>query len=162
MDIAAFINGIRPTERISVAEWADRHRYLAIGSSSMPGRYQTARTPYMRKIMECMSAHLPYKKIVLMKGAQVGATEAASNFIGYAMHVAPAPIMMVQPTEDMVKKISRGRIDTLYLVPFFLLFIVKKTFSYTILQTPHPSHRPCLHRQNLRSGSCCHYGGTAR
>ncbi len=113
MDIAAFINGIRPTERISVAEWADRHRYLAIGSSSMPGRYQTARTPYMRKIMECMSAHLPYKKIVLMKGAQVGATEAASNFIGYAMHVAPAPIMMVQPTEDMVKKISRGRIDTL-------------------------------------------------
>jgi phage terminase large subunit GpA-like protein len=63
--------------------------------------------------MNCLSAHEPYRKVVFMKGAQVGATEAGSNFIGYVMHISPAPIMMVQPTEEMVKKISKGRIDTL-------------------------------------------------
>jgi phage terminase large subunit GpA-like protein len=63
--------------------------------------------------MDCLSAHEPYKKVVIMKGAQVGMTEVGANLIGYVMHIAPAPIMMVQPTEEMVKKLSKGRIDTL-------------------------------------------------
>ena len=112
-DIQGLLDGIRPIPRITVSEWADEYRYLSSISSAEPGKYRTDRTPYMRKIMDCLSANESYKKIVFMKGAQVGATEAGSNFIGYVMHIAPAPIMMVQPTEDMVKKLSKGRIDPL-------------------------------------------------
>lgn len=63
--------------------------------------------------MDCLSVHESYNKVVFIKGAQIGGTEAGSNFIGYAMHIAPAPIMFVQPTEEMVKRLSKGRIDPL-------------------------------------------------
>lgn len=112
-NIQSFFKGLRPIARITVAEWADQYRYLSPISSAEPGRYRTSRTPYLRKIMDCLSAHEPYKRVVFMKGAQVGATESGSNFIGYAMHIAPAPIMFVQPTEEMVKRLSKGRIDPL-------------------------------------------------
>lgn len=111
--IGRFFEGLRPVPRISVAEWADRYRYLSPVSSAEPGRYRTDRTPYLRRIMECLSVHEPYKKIVFMKGAQVGATESGTNFIGYVMHISPAPAMFVQPTEEMVKRLSQGRIDPL-------------------------------------------------
>jgi phage terminase large subunit GpA-like protein len=112
-EIQGLLDGLRPVPRLTVSQWADMYRYLSTIASAMPGKYSTDRTPYMRKIMDCLSAHETYKKIVFMKGAQIGATEAGSNFIGYVMHISPAPIMMVQPTEEMVKKLSKGRIDTL-------------------------------------------------
>jgi phage terminase large subunit GpA-like protein len=67
----------------------------------------------MRKIMDCLSYRETYKKVVFMKSAQTGGSEAAVNFIGYAIHICPAPIMMVQPNEDMYRKVSKGRIDPL-------------------------------------------------
>lgn len=112
-NIRSFFEGLRPVARITVGEWADRFRYLSPISSAEPGRYRTSRTPYLGRIMECLSAHEPYKKIVFKKGAQVGATESGSNFVGYVIHIAPAPTMFVQPTEEMVKRLSKGRIDPL-------------------------------------------------
>lgn len=110
-DIKGLFEGLKPVSRISVSEWADQYRYLAPVSSAEPGRYRTSRTPYLRKIMDCLSVREPYKKIVFMKAAQVGATEAGNNFIGYVIHICPAPTMMVQPTDGMVKRMSKGRID---------------------------------------------------
>ena len=110
-NIKGLFEGLRPVSRITVSEWADKYRFLAAISSAEPGRYRTSRTPYLRKIMDCLSAGESYKKIVFMKAAQVGATEAGNNFIGYAIHICPAPTMMVQPTDGTVKRMSKGRID---------------------------------------------------
>lgn len=112
-DILNFFQGLRPIERITVSEWADKYRFLSPISSAEPGRYRTNRTPYLRDIMDCLSAHDPHKKIVFVKAAQIGGTEAAANFVGYCMHIAPSPIMFVQPTDEMVKRLSKGRIDPL-------------------------------------------------
>lgn len=38
-------------------------------------------------------------------------SEAGLNWVGYCIHHAPAPILMVQPTLDMVKRISKQRIQ---------------------------------------------------
>jgi phage terminase large subunit GpA-like protein len=111
--IQGLLDGLRPIPRITVSEWADKYRYLSSISAAEAGKYQTKRTPYMRKIMDCLSANETYRRVVFMKGAQVGATEAGSNFIGYVMHISPAPVMIVQPTDEMVKKLSKGRIDPL-------------------------------------------------
>ncbi len=110
-DISGFLAGLRPVPRLTVSQWADSYRYLSSISSAEAGRYRTNRTPYMRRIMDCLSAHEPYKKVVCMKGAQLGLTEGGTNFVGYIIHMAPAPTMFVQPTEEMVKRISKGRID---------------------------------------------------
>ena len=43
-------------------------------ASAEPGRYRTARTPYMREIMDRLSPGDPIQRVVFMKAAQVGAT----------------------------------------------------------------------------------------
>lgn len=53
------------------------------------------------------------QRIVFMKAAQVGATEAGNNWIGFAIHQAPGPMLAVQPTVELAKRNSRQRIDPL-------------------------------------------------
>jgi phage terminase large subunit GpA-like protein len=55
----------------------------------------------------------PARRIVFMKGAQVGATEAGNNWLGYILHHVPAPVLAVQPTVELAKRFSRQRIDPL-------------------------------------------------
>jgi phage terminase large subunit GpA-like protein len=105
--------GIRPDPDLTVSEWADRHRWLSSRASAEPGRYRTARTPYMREIMDALSPASPVQRVVFMKAAQVGATEAGNCFIGFVMHHAPGPMLAVQPTVELAKRNSRQRIDPL-------------------------------------------------
>jgi phage terminase large subunit GpA-like protein len=111
--IRAWSRGIRPDPNLTVSEWADRHRWLSSRASAEPGRYRTARTPYMREIMDALSPGSPHQRVVFMKAAQVGATEAGNCFIGFVMHHAPGPMLAVQPTVELAKRNSRQRIDPL-------------------------------------------------
>jgi phage terminase large subunit GpA-like protein len=109
--IQGFLDGLRPTARVTVDEWADKYRFLSSVASSEPGPWRTDRTPYLREIMAKLTANDPTERVVVMKGAQVGLTEAGNNWIGYIVHISPAPTLMVMPTEAMVKKNSKTRID---------------------------------------------------
>ncbi|MBY0350813.1 phage terminase large subunit family protein [Tabrizicola sp.] len=111
--LRAWSQAIRPDPDLTVSEWADRHRWLSSRASAEPGRYRTARTPYMREIMDALSPGSPLQRVVLMKAAQVGATEAGNCFIGFVMHHAPGPMLAVQPTVELAKRNSRQRIDPL-------------------------------------------------
>lgn len=108
-----FYKGAEPDSYMSVSEWADAYRMLSSKSASEPGRWRTARTPYLKEIMDCLSPKSPIQKVVFMKGAQIGGTECGNNWIGYIMHKAPGPIMAVSPTVEMAKRNSRQRIDPL-------------------------------------------------
>ena len=105
--------GIRPDPDLTVSEWADAHRKLSSRASAEPGQYRTARTPYLREIMDALSPRHPAQRITFMKAAQVGATEAGNNWIGFVIHHAPGPMLAVLPTLEMAKRTSRGRIDPL-------------------------------------------------
>jgi len=105
--------GLEPDPWLTVSEWANRHRMLAARASAEPGRYRTERTPYMKDIMDALSPGHAAQRIVFMKAAQVGATEAGNNWIGFAIHQAPGPMLAVQPTVELAKRNSRQRIDPL-------------------------------------------------
>jgi phage terminase large subunit GpA-like protein len=109
----AWRDGLAPDPALTLSEWADRHRYLSPRDSAEPGRYRTDRTPYMRAIMDALSPSDPARRVVFMKSAQVGATTAGSNWIGYVIHHAPGPMLAVQPTVELAKRFSRQRIDPL-------------------------------------------------
>ncbi|MCT8159387.1 phage terminase large subunit family protein [Pseudoruegeria sp. SHC-113] len=111
--LRAWGEGLKPDPDLTVSEWADRHRMLSGRASAEPGRYRTARTPYMGEIMDRLSPGDPTQRIVFMKAAQVGATEAGNNWIGFAIHQAPGPMLAVQPTVELAKRNSRQRIDPL-------------------------------------------------
>jgi phage terminase large subunit GpA-like protein len=110
---AAAVEGIRPDLALMVSEWADLYRQLPQKSSAEPGPWRTARTPYLREIMDCLSARSEVDEVAFMKGAQIGGTEAILNVIGYAIDHAPGPILAVQPTVDLAKRFSRQRVDPL-------------------------------------------------
>jgi len=110
---AAWQRGLKPDPLLTVSGWADRHRMLSQRASSEPGRWRTGRTPYLREIMDCLSPSSPVERVVFMKGAQTGGTEAGNNWVGYVIHHAPGPMLAVLPTVEMAKRNSKQRIDPL-------------------------------------------------
>jgi len=109
----AWREGLTPDPLLTVSAWADRYRRLGTRESAEPGRWRTARTPYLREIMDCLSPTSPIERVVFMKGAQVGGTELGLNWVGYAIHHAPGPMMIVWPTTEMAQRNSKHRIDPL-------------------------------------------------
>jgi len=106
-------SGSKPDPVLTVSQWADEHRVLSQKAASEPGRWRTNRTPYLREIMDALSTSSSVQRVVFMKGAQVGGTEAGNNWIGYVIHHAPGPMLAVQPTVETAKRNSKQRIAPL-------------------------------------------------
>ena len=115
--ISAFQRGLRPDDIITVSEWADRYRILP-DENAVPGKFKMSRTPYLKEIADHLSVTDPAIKIIFKKGSQVGATELGNNWLGYTIDVSPAPFLYVMPTDAMIKKTSKTRIQKMVdLVP---------------------------------------------
>lgn len=108
--ILGFLDGLKPMERMSPSDWADKYRFLSSSASAEPGRWRTSRTPYLQEIMDRLSPYDECEEISIMKGAQLGFTEAGFNAIGYFIHLDPCPIMYIMPTLDTIKRNSKMRI----------------------------------------------------
>lgn len=107
--VASLLRGrMKPPPSLSVSEWADLHRYLP-GTSAEPGRWRTDRTPYLREIMDCFSDPL-VERVVFMKAAQIGGSEALNNVLGYFIDQDPAPILLVQVSDGEAAKYSKERV----------------------------------------------------
>jgi phage terminase large subunit GpA-like protein len=63
--------------------------------------------------MDCLSSSHSAQRVVMMFAAQTGKTEAGSNFLGYVIHHAPGPMLLVQPTVEMAKRLSKQRLESL-------------------------------------------------
>jgi len=109
----AFLRGVAPDPRITVSEWADRHRMLSTRSSREQGPWRTARTPYLREPMDCLSSTSSVEDVTFVKGSQLGGTELGNNWIGYVIDHCPGPFLTVMPTEKVQKRKSRQTLDAL-------------------------------------------------
>jgi phage terminase large subunit GpA-like protein len=103
-------NGWRPPPDFSIADWSDEKRELPRESADEAGRWRTARTPYLREIMDELSPRSHTEEVVFMKGSQIGATESAINTIFFYIDHVPCPILLIEPTVDVAKKVSKTRI----------------------------------------------------
>lgn len=106
----AFRAALRPDRVYTVSEWSDEHRRLSQKASAEPGRWRTDRTPYLREIMDHLSPSHPCTELTFIKGTQLGGSEAGYNWIGSIIDLWPAPTMLVMPTVDTAKRISKQRI----------------------------------------------------
>lgn len=110
---AALAIALTPPTRMSVSAWADQYRVLSGQSSSEPGPWRTARTPYLREIMDALSTDSEVEEVVLWSGTQLGKSECCNNWIGYSIDHNPGPVLLVQPTLDLAKRYSKQRIAAL-------------------------------------------------
>lgn len=106
----AFFAGAKPDPVMTVSEWADHFRILSQEHAAEPGPWRTYRTPYLKEIMDSLGPQHPAKVVVFVKGSQIGATEAGNNWLGSIIHQRPRPVMMVLPTTDIVKRVSKKRL----------------------------------------------------
>lgn len=111
--LRGFYDGLKPTPITLVSDWADSNRYLSTESAAEPGKWRTSRTPYLKEILDCLSPNSPVCEIIVMKGVQLGFTEAGLNVLGCYADIAPCPMMYVMPTIDMAKDLSENRVDTM-------------------------------------------------
>ena len=109
----AFLSGLLPEPQLTVSEWADEHRMLTSKASAEPGAWRTSRTPYLREPMNELSSSSAVQRVVMMFAAQTGKTESGSNWLGYVIHHAPGPMLLVQPTVEMAKRLSKQRLESL-------------------------------------------------
>lgn len=109
---SVFRTAIAPPERKTVSEWADAYRELTTKSSSEPGKWRTDRVPYVREIMDLLSWHHDeVEQVIWVKGSQVAGTETLLNWAGYTIDLDPGPMMIVEPTIDLSKRLSKQRLD---------------------------------------------------
>lgn len=108
-----FCDGLRPEAELTVSEWSDRYRMLSSKASAEPGQWRTGRTPYLQEPMDCLSSSSTVQRVVMMFAAQTGKTEAGSNWLGYVIDHAPGPMLCVQPTVEMAKRLSKQRLESM-------------------------------------------------
>lgn len=95
---------LRPDPVRTVDQWADQVREIAAESGSpYPGRWDTARVPYLREVMRCLSLAHPAKRVTFKKSAQIGGTEAGVNLLGQVMAETPATVLVLLPSQADVK-----------------------------------------------------------
>jgi phage terminase large subunit GpA-like protein len=111
--LGGWLRGWEPEPQLTVSQWASRNRFLTRTTSSIPGQYNPARTPFAVEIMDSLSLTSPVRRVVLIGCSQLVKTEIGLNFLGYVIDHAPGSFLMVQPTLTMLKKVSRQRIDTM-------------------------------------------------
>lgn len=110
--LEGLFEGLKPTEILQVSDWAEKHRYLSPEASFLGGAlYSCSVTPYAKKIMDCLSAYSPYQEVIFCKSSQTGGTEIGNNWLGYIIHICPAPVLMLMPTDQTVERNSKIRID---------------------------------------------------
>lgn len=108
--IGSWAQGFTPPPLLTVSEWADAKRFLPTRSNAQGARWNTTRVPYLRGVMDSV-LEPGVKRIVFMKSAQIGGSEAVNNIIGYFIEHDPCPMMLVQPTEDIAEKYSKERLS---------------------------------------------------
>ena len=63
--------------------------------------------------MDCLSTDSSIERVVMMFGAQTGKSESGLNWLGYIISHAPGPVLAVQPTLEMCKRLSKQRLESM-------------------------------------------------
>lgn len=99
---------LQPPPDLTVSEWADQHRKLP-ETAAEPGPWRTSRAPYLQEIMDAFSDE-EVRRVVFMKGVQLGGSEVLLNTIGYFIDQDPAPLLYVQVSAGDAQNFSKERI----------------------------------------------------
>lgn len=100
---------LRPRERLTVSQWADRHRVLDPINCAIPGPWRTDVTPHLRGIMDTYGDPR-CRRMVLMGSTQWGKTEGSINMLLWSAVEDPAPVLFVLPTEEDVESFGTRRL----------------------------------------------------
>ncbi|HYE70589.1 MAG TPA: phage terminase large subunit family protein [Aquabacterium sp.] len=92
-----------------MSEFVEAHRFLSPEASAEPGPWRNERVPYAVEIMDAYNDPL-VREVWVQKSAQVAWTEIINNLIAYVIARRPGPMMLLQPTVELVESWSKDRL----------------------------------------------------
>ncbi|WP_122532798.1 phage terminase large subunit family protein [Pseudomonas viridiflava] len=114
----AYYRGLEPDPELWVDEWADEFMRIPRDTGAAePGQYRTARTPYAREPMRCLSPAHPCKRVVTMVASQLMKTQIALNWIGALIHMSPSNILTLLPSLSLARRVSARISKTISATP---------------------------------------------
>lgn len=106
-DLVALLD---PPPRLSVADYALRHRKLANHGGGVVGDYTHAGAPYMAEPMECLTSP-DYLSIAIVGPGQSAKTTAAENWLQFTVEADPAKMLWYMQTEPALESYMKDRIN---------------------------------------------------
>jgi len=103
--IAAAASGIRPPERLTVAQAAERYRYLN-NPGSYVGYWDNTVAPYLVEPMECLTS-IDYTGMVFAGPARTGKSDMFFNWLAHTSICDPADMMHVLMTMSVARDWSQ-------------------------------------------------------
>jgi phage terminase large subunit GpA-like protein len=111
LTVGAAARALRPRERLTIADWAARHRVLPAGKTAEGGPWNPHRIPYLNGIMDALGDDDPAPLVVFVKSSQVGGSEMALNWIGRTIHQSPSSMLALFPSEKDARKWVRTKLN---------------------------------------------------
>ena len=122
---------IRPAARMTVAEWAEKNRYLNTPGAYV-GNWSHAKTPYLIEMQEVLTS-LEHTGMIIVGPARSGKSDIFFNWLGYSIDCDPADMRIYLQTRFWAEDWSQGDLD--------------KTF-----EARRPGERQSIFKKNLLPG----------
>ncbi|MEM7422079.1 MAG: terminase gpA endonuclease subunit [Pseudomonadota bacterium] len=104
---------IRPPELMTVAEAAEKYRFLKNTGGGYVGPWKNSEVPYMVEPMEALTSRL-YRTVCFIGPSQSAKTSSLfENWLLYSAICDPADMLLVQTTKDLADDYSNRRISKL-------------------------------------------------
>lgn len=101
-------NLLRPPQKISLADWADKNRILP-ADAAVPGKWQTKWAAPAPEVYEAFSDPT-IKEIIVCCSTQMMKSEFLINALFYVIEIDPAPILLLQPDKVLAEDFAEDRI----------------------------------------------------
>lgn len=95
---------VRPPERLTVAEAAEKYVYLNYPGAYV-GYYSNELAPYMREPMEVLTSR-DFTSMAFVGPARAGKSQVFLNWVGYSAVCDPADMIMAQPSTTSARDFS--------------------------------------------------------
>lgn len=102
----------KPAEDLTVSEWAESYRFVSADSGSpWPGKFEMARTPYLREPQDCLHPDHPARRVTLRWAAQLGKSTILENWAGFIIDREPGSMMITLPTLEEAGKFNKIKLQ---------------------------------------------------
>jgi phage terminase large subunit GpA-like protein len=110
--ILATAEAVRPPERLTVAQAAEKYRFIN-NPGSYVGRYKNSTTPYLVEPMEMLTS-LDFTQMVFVGPAQCGKSDMSLNWTTYSTICDPADMMHIDKSQASARDWYQRRIEKLF------------------------------------------------
>lgn len=102
--------GLMPPERLDVAGWAVRDRWMNNTGGGHVGKYSHDKAPYTVAPSRCLTG-VQYLTVAVVGPGQVAKTVIAENWLGHSVVTDPASMLWYMQTDEGVESYVKGRIN---------------------------------------------------